>query len=411
MKIQIYFLIIMVCVILGCDPPGSSNATQDDTEEVIRYRSGERCKNPSECTSFVCNQGFCAEPTCKDDTQNGLETATDCGGPICARCPDLQSCLTHDDCRSRLCFQSLCSSAQCQNGTIDGSESDIDCGGSCQSCSQGQQCRWNSDCLQTICGANQRCEPPSCDDDIHNGLEIDTDCGGPCQPCGSGQTCSSASDCIQGAECIGQTCVLPKLCLDLQGKQTKNGLYWVDPDGPLAGFSGTLVYCDMQTDGGGWTLIARSSSPDSLLKGCIQSRSLQSFGWLVQTGHLTNDSEPYSLGIGTLDISFTEVIWGDYKEGKEWGDFIYKHNVPSRFIDTYRSKVIPIGDPIVIKGDCIPSDSMFSWIGFTGNVDFFYFRDLPNNGYGLFSDGFYTCYQDCTRGGMLYGKPGMIMVR
>ncbi|HRE88285.1 MAG TPA: fibrinogen-like YCDxxxxGGGW domain-containing protein [Myxococcota bacterium] len=92
----------------------------------------------------------------------------------------------------------------------------------------------------------------TCSDGVKNGTETAIDCGGSCGDCANGQTCSTASDCVSSF-CSSGTCAWATSCNALLPQNPTSGEYTIDPDG--AGASGTyLVYCDMVTAGGGWTV-------------------------------------------------------------------------------------------------------------------------------------------------------------
>ena len=46
--------------------------------------------------------------SCVDGKQDGLETDTDCGGPVCTPCLPGKKCLVNTDCLSGNCSMALC---------------------------------------------------------------------------------------------------------------------------------------------------------------------------------------------------------------------------------------------------------------------------------------------------------------
>ena len=121
--------------------------------------------------------------------------------------------------------------ATCSDSVQNQGETAIDCGGPCTPCA-------------------------TCSDGIQNQAEQSVDCGGPCAAC---ETCSdgiqnqgeTAIDC--GGSCT--SCVTTSCkALKQHMPDTPSGFYTIDTDG--AGPKPAVqVYCDMTTDGGGYTMV------------------------------------------------------------------------------------------------------------------------------------------------------------
>lgn len=133
---------------------------------------------------------------------------------------------------------------------------------------------------------------PTCSDGIENGDETDVDCGGSCAPCSTGASCSSNSDC-SGDWCRSDTCsvrIEGSLSLAQPGRWSNgdlaetceeyrrptennyhytsatgapgNGIYEIEPDPSKTPLE---VYCDMDRDDGGWTLVIVSADDGTTL--------------------------------------------------------------------------------------------------------------------------------------------------
>lgn len=83
------------------------------------------------------------------------------------------------------------------------------------------------------------------------------------------------------------------------GDSYGDGIYNINPSG-LNPFE---VYCDMTLDWWGWTLLWRS---------VLGYNDLSDFGWIYKTWNIRDDTVPYSLGITSVDINFSEIAYGTY---------------------------------------------------------------------------------------------------
>ncbi len=235
---------------------------------AVSCEGGDTCVSGT-CTSAVIDattlpevdpgNEFTPNPTtgaCDDGIKNGQETDADCGGGSCGTCTINQMCGAGSDCASGFCDHGTCQDS-CGDGVVNGTETGVDCGGgACGPCGQGLACTQYTDCIAGVCSGGVCAE--TCSDGTKNGYETDVDCGGPgCSACVEGEACQQHDDCISTL-CDNSLCRYPESCQDAKNAFTdpNNGVFAIKPD-PM----GTTynVYCDMTTDGGGWTLVSSTN--------------------------------------------------------------------------------------------------------------------------------------------------------
>ncbi|HEY0132893.1 MAG TPA: hypothetical protein VGB85_02400 [Nannocystis sp.] len=167
------------------------------------------------------------------------------------------------------------------------------------------------------------------------------------------------------------------------------------------------VWCEQKLAGGGWLLVGRSAPTDTP----------PAFGWGVATGDVEDDSQPYSLDLLTYKFPSSELLIGNYTQGKQPGGNMYQLSAPEGFPFAFAISTGMTSAPQTVLGPCTPDGgpSMLRWIGYTALDDRFRLRDIPENDandvYGLFATGFHLGGGDCSSAGKLDGTQGMILVR
>ncbi len=174
------------------------------------------------CLSYSClsNKGGCQTPTYRPD---GLSCVDGDGCTITSHCQQGQCvvnlprvCTAADECHTA----GSCTNGACQLGPAIVCDDQDPC--TADSCNPATGCVFTPSC--------------SCVDGIKNQGELDVDCGGPCGACQLGSLVSPATSCR---------------AILASGSAKGDGVYWLK-EGDGAPYS---VYCDMTTDGGGWTSV------------------------------------------------------------------------------------------------------------------------------------------------------------
>lgn len=184
----------------------------------------------------------------------------------------------------------------------------------------------------------------------------------------------------------------PKTCVEARNRGAASGKLTLDIGGRAV-----EVFCDMDTEGGGWMLIGRSSP----------NGASTSFGWRSKSGSIDDAASPYSLG--EAGFAFNEMLLGNMAGPTTLGDRVYRIGAPDDFWNACVSAPCAV-TVSAARGMCTNS-SMFNNVGFNNSNDRFWFRDVPEDvTYGLTPGGFNTYYTDCI-GGEVHAQQGMLFIR
>lgn len=163
------------------------------------------------------------------------------------------------------------------------------------------------------------------------------------------------------------------------------------------------VWCDMEVDEGGWTLVARSENTGN-----------GPFGWGVARGEMEDVTQPYSLDVMSLGMPFREVLVGERSGWAAVVENAYVIEVPEGFLEDYDDSTYMTDPARTVVGDCEPDGGpeILERIGHTASEQSYFFRDIMGfDVHGLQADELETYFDDCENGGNLDDEQGVLFVR
>jgi len=246
------------------------------------------------CKKSKCGDGFTQQGVEECDDANVVNTDVCLNTCKLAKCGDgvvqagVEECDDANVVNTDACL-STCKAAKCGDGVVQAGV---------EQCDDGNVV--NNDACSNVC------KTPSCADAIKNGNESDIDCGGACAKCVVGKACGVGSDC-SSSYCSANVCAVPPSCKAIKTAlpAATSGVYTIDPDGggPVVAFS---AYCDMVTDGGGWTLAMK-------VDGTKGTFPYDAALWTNNTTYQPNfpDLDRNEAKLQTFDtVAFTDILIG-----------------------------------------------------------------------------------------------------